>query len=131
MPERKFIVWLANAHMAKYEYEFMKGQTMGSQFVNMNPDISYHIAISSIHMPYRKDKWIKKSSKDKENLLYLLPSTEKNYFIDSQNLINKNQEYAEKKYEGMFNLEENKTNWFKHFDALVFISKGEKVEYPK
>src|SRR5690606_10158995 len=26
MPDKKFIVWLANAHMTKYEYEFMKGQ---------------------------------------------------------------------------------------------------------
>ncbi|WAC03073.1 erythromycin esterase family protein [Lacinutrix neustonica] len=131
MPETKFIVWLANAHMAKYEYEFMKGQTMGSQFVNINPDISYHIAISSIHMPYRKAKWIEKSSNDKENLLHFLPSTEKNYFIDSKQIIIENSEYEEKEYEGMFNLEENKTNWFKHFDALVFISKGEKVKYPK
>ncbi|REE07077.1 erythromycin esterase [Winogradskyella pacifica] len=131
MPEKKFIVWLANAHMAKYEYDFMKGQTMGSQFVNMNPDISYHIAISSIHMPYRKAKWIEKSSNDKENLLHFLPSTEKNYFIDSKQIISKSPEYAEKEFEGMFNLEKNKTNWFKHFDALVFISKGEKVKYPK
>jgi len=131
MPEKKFIVWLANAHMTKYEYDFMKGQTMGGQFVKMNPDISYHIAISSIHMPYRKDEWIEKSSKDKENLLYYLPSTEKNYFIDSKQIISDNPEYSEKVFEGMFNLEENKTNWFKHFDALVFISKGEKVKYPK
>ncbi|QCE40220.1 erythromycin esterase family protein [Psychroserpens sp. NJDZ02] len=131
MPEKKFIVWLANAHMTKYEYDFMKGQTMGGQFVNMNPNISYHIAISSIHMPYRKEKWIEKSSKDSENLLHYLPSTEKNYFIDSKQIINKNPEYSEKIFEGMFNLEENKTNWFKHFDALVFISKGEKVKYPK
>ena len=131
MPEKKFIVWLANAHMTKYEYDFMKGQTMGGQFVNMNPDISYHIAISSINMPYRKDKWIEKSSKDKDNLLHFLPSTKKNYFINSKQLITKNPEYAEKEFEGMFNLEDNKTNWFKHFDALVFISKGEKVKYPK
>lgn len=131
MPEKKFIVWLANAHMAKYEYEFMKGQTMGGQFVNMNPNISYHIAISSIHMPYRKEKWIEKSKKDDENLLHFLPTTKKNYFIDSKQLIIENPEYSEKEFQGMFNLEENKTNWFKHFDALVFISKGEKVKYAK
>ncbi|WP_298550363.1 erythromycin esterase family protein [uncultured Algibacter sp.] len=129
MPKKKFIVWLANAHMAKYEYDFMKGQTMGGQFVKMNPDISYHIAISSIHMPYRKDKWIEKSSKDKENLLHFLPSTENNYFIDSKQIINENPDYANKEYVGMFNLKKDKTNWFKHFDALVFISKGEKVKY--
>jgi erythromycin esterase len=129
MPEKKFIVWLANAHMAKYEYDFMKGQTMGGQFVKMNPDISYHIAVSSIHMPYRKEKWIEKLSKDSGNLLYLLPTTENNYFIDSKQLISENPEYSEKEFEGMFNLEENKTNWLKHFDALVFISRGEKVKY--
>lgn len=131
MPEKKFIVWLANAHMTKYEYEFMKGQTMGSQFVNMNPEISYHIAISSIYMPYRKAKWIEKSSNDKGNLLHFLPSTEKNYFIDSKQIIHENPEYEKKEYEGMFNLKKDKTNWFKHFDALVFISKGEKVTYPE
>tara|TARA_R110002012_G_scaffold194344_1_gene362158 strand:+ start:3289 stop:4428 length:1140 start_codon:yes stop_codon:yes gene_type:complete len=131
MPERKFIVWLANAHMTKCEYDFMKGETMGGQFVNINPNISYHIAISSIHMPYRKENWIEKSSKDAGNLLHLLPTTEKNYFIDTKRLISQNPEYSEKEFEGMFNLEENKTNWFKHFDALVFISKGEKVKYPK
>jgi erythromycin esterase len=130
-PGKKFIVWLSNAHMVKYEYEFMRGQTMGGQYVKSNPNISYHIAISSIHMPYRKAKWIEKSSYDKENLLYFLPSTEKNYFVDSKQIIHENPEYAEKKYVGMFNLEENKTNWFKHFDALVFISKGEKVKYPE
>lgn len=31
----------------------------------------------------------------------------------------------------MFNLEQDKTNWFKHFDALVVISKGWKVKYQK
>lgn len=131
MYNKKIIVWLANAHMAKYEYDFMKGQTMGSQFLNMNPDISYHIAVSSIHMPYRKSSWIEKGSKDHTNLLYYLPSTNENYFIDSKQLISNNPEFTEKEYEGMFNLEKNKTNWFKHFDALVFISKGEKVEYKK
>lgn len=29
MPEKKFIVWLHNAHMAKYEYIFVPGETMG------------------------------------------------------------------------------------------------------
>jgi erythromycin esterase len=55
-PDKKFIVWLANAHMAKYEYEFMKGKTMGSDFNRLNANISYHIAVSSIHMPFRKEK---------------------------------------------------------------------------
>ncbi|WP_082132692.1 erythromycin esterase family protein [Bizionia psychrotolerans] len=129
MPNKKFIVWLANAHMAKYEYEFMKGQTMGSQFVNMNPDISYHIAFSTMYIGNVKPKWVEKSSNDKDNLLYFLPTTEKNYFIDSKRIISINPEYTEKEYQGLFNLNKNKTNWFKHFDALVFISKGEKVKY--
>ncbi|WP_111307211.1 erythromycin esterase family protein [Confluentibacter sediminis] len=127
MPGKKFIVWLANAHMAKYEYDFMKGQTMGGQFVKLNPDISYHIAVSSIYMPYRSG--IEKASNDKENLLHFLPSTKNNYFIDAKQLIIDNPEFAEKEYHGMFNLKKNKTNWFKHFDALVFISKGEKIEF--
>lgn len=131
MPEKKFIVWLANAHMTKYEYDFMKGQTMGGQFVNMNPKISYHIAISSMILPWRNEEKIKKWNKDKEHIIHFLPSIEKNYFVDSKRLINENAEYAEKEFDGMFNLEKNKTNWFKHFDALVFISKGEKVKYPK
>lgn len=129
MPNKKFIVWLANAHMAKYEYGFMKGQTMGGQFVKLNPEISYHIAISTIYMSYRKNKWIEKISKDKGNLLHFLPSTKNNYFIDSKQLIKENPSFAEKEYEGMFNLKKNRTNWFKHFDALVFISRGAKVKF--
>lgn len=129
MPNKKFIVWLANAHMAKYEYDFMRGQTMGAQFVHMNPEISYHIATSSIYMPYRKEKWIKRSSENDKNLLHLLPTTERNYFIDSKQLISERPEYAEKEFEGMFNLNKAKTNWFKHFDALIFVSKGERVKY--
>ena len=131
MPDKKFIVWLANAHMSKLDYEFMNGKTMGYQFIKLNPEISYHIAVSSIYMPYRKDRWIEECSNDNENLLHFLPSTKKNYFIDSNQIISESPEYAEKKYEGMFNLEEKTTNWFKHFDALVFISKGEKVKYPE
>src|SRR5690606_16055985 len=76
MPEKKFIVWLANAHMAKYEYDFMKGQTMGGQFVNLNPGISYHIAFSSIFIQNRKKKWIEKTNNDENNLLHFLSSLE-------------------------------------------------------
>ncbi|MHA3788043.1 erythromycin esterase family protein [Flavobacterium hauense] len=134
MPEKKFIVWLHNAHMAKYEYIFVPGETMGGQFVKANPGISYNIAVSSIHLFYRKPKQIEKYGKDKENLLHFLPTTEKNYFIDSDKVIFENPEYANKEYDGMFNLEDDnksKTNWFKHYDALVFISKGEEVTYPE
>lgn len=127
-PDKKFIVWLANAHMAKFEYDFMEGKTMGSQFVGMNPDTSYHIAFSSTHMPYRKERKIKKDSEDEENLLHFLPSTSGNYFIDSAKLITDFPEFKEKEFEGLFNLDKSKTNWFKHFDALVFIGLGERSE---
>ncbi len=126
--EKKFIVWLANSHMAKFEYDFMKGKTMGSQFVEMNPDISYHIAFSSIHMPYRKEREIEKASGDDENLLHFLPTTTGNYFINSEKLIMDHPHFEEEKFEGMFNLDKSKTNWFKHFDALVFIGKGERAQ---
>jgi erythromycin esterase len=129
MSDKKFIVWLANAHMTKYEYEFMEGQTMGSQFVEMNPEISYHVAVSSIYTPYRKVDYIDESSENEENLLHFLPSIKNNYFIDSKQLINEDSDFVEKEYNGMFNLKKNKTNWFKHFDALVFISQGEIVKF--
>ena len=61
--DKTFIVWLANAPMSKFEYDFMKGKTMGSQFVEMNPNISYHIAFSSIHMPYRRREKLKRQEK--------------------------------------------------------------------
>jgi len=130
-PNKKFIVWIANAHMAKYAYDFMKGKTMGSQFIKLNPAISYHIAVSSIKMPYRKDKWLQKSFRDEKNILHFLPSIENNYFLDSKKLIEKHPEFGNKEYVGMFNLNKDKTNWFKHFDALVFISKGEKIAFEK
>ncbi|WP_194852587.1 erythromycin esterase family protein [Nonlabens antarcticus] len=131
MPEKKFVVWLHNAHMIKDDYGTQNGQTMGFQFVTANPDISYHVAFSSINMPYRKPKWIARSSKDKGNLLQFLPSTEQNYFIDSQQIISNNPDYGEKEYDGMFVVEKDKlkTNWFRHYDALVFISKGEDVTF--
>lgn len=53
-------------------------------------------------MPYRKAKKIEKYSKDKENLLSFLPTTERNYFIDAKQIISENPEYAAKNYEGMF-----------------------------
>ncbi|WP_029450436.1 erythromycin esterase family protein [Cellulophaga baltica] len=130
MPEKKFVVWLHNSHMIKDNYGTHSGQTMGFQFVKANPNSSYHIAFSSIHMPYRKPKWIQKSSNNNENILHFLPTTEKNYFIDSRQVIREYPEYLEKEYEGMFIVENRKikTNWFKHYDALVFISKGEDVK---
>jgi len=134
MPDKKFMVWLHNAHMAKHEHIFVPGETMGGQFVKANPGISYHIAFSAIHLFYRKPKQIEKYSKDKNNLLHFLPSTENNYFIDSYKIITENPEYENKEYDGMFDLEDDnkyKSNWFNHYDALVFISKGENVTYPE
>lgn len=131
MPEKKFIVWLHNTHMIKDDYGTELGQTMGYQFVKLNPKISYHIAFSSINMPYRKPKLIKKYGKDEKNLLHFLPSTEKNYFINSKQIITENSEFEVKEFDGMFVVrdKEPKTNWFKHYDALVFISAGEEVKY--
>ena len=126
--DKKYIVWVANSHMAKYEYDFMKGKTMGSQFVKMNPGISYHIAVSSIQMPYRTKRSLEKDSKNKDDLLHFLPSVDRNYFIDSKQLIYDNPNFENKEFEGLFNLDKTKTNWFKHFDALVFIGKGERME---
>lgn len=133
IPEKKYIVWLQNAHMIKDDYGTIPGQTMGYQFTKLNPDISYHIATSSIYVPYRKPKKIEKYSNDTGNLLSFLPSTEKNYFIDSKQIIRETPDYAEKEYDGMFVVRdiEPKTNWFKHYDALVFISKGEDMKIIK
>jgi|GEM_PF-977729 len=133
MPEKKFIVWLHNAHMIKDNYGTKPGQTMGFQFEKSNPNISYRIVFSSIYMPFIKPKRIKKYSNDEDNLLNLLPTTKNNYFIDSREIINESPKYQEKEYEGMFVVDDKnyKTNWFKHYDALVFISKGEFVNIKK
>ena len=133
MPEKKFIVWLANDHMIKDDYGTRQGQTMGFHFTKLNANNSYHIAFSSINMPYRKSSLIKKYSEDKENLLSFLPSTDKNYFIDSKKLIEENSSFSTNQYYGMFSADDKqiKTNWINHFDALVFISKGESVNITK
>lgn len=130
MPEKKFIIWLHNAHMIKDNYGTRSGQTMGFQFAEKNLNNSYHIAISSVNMPFRKSRWIEKYSKDEENLLHFLPSTEKNYLIDARQVINENKQYQQNEYEGMFVVDEKKikTNWFNHYDVLVFISKGEDIK---
>ena len=127
MPDKKFIVWLANDHMIKDDYGTRQGQTMGFQFEKLNPNIAYHIAFSSINMPYRKPRLIKKYSEDKENLLNFLPSTDKNYFIDAKKIIAEDSQFRTNEYYGMFSSGDKpiNTNWFNHFDALVFISKGE------
>lgn len=123
-PEKKFLVWLANAHMSKVEKDFMEGQTMGNDFVKKNPNISYHIAFTSINMPWIKERKIKKNQENKDNLLHYLPNTSLNYFIDSKGLIKEDPEYSNKEYESFFGLNSDVTNWFNQFDALVFIGKG-------
>ncbi|WP_240673100.1 helix-turn-helix domain-containing transcriptional regulator [Aequorivita ciconiae] len=47
----------------------------------------------------------------------------------SNQIISENPEYGEKEFDGMFVIrdKERKTNWFKHYDALVFISDGEEA----
>ena len=132
-PSKKFIVWLANGHMSKSKSDLMKGQTMGYQFRKLNPNSSYHIAFGSIRMPERKEKDIMNAGKKSNNILSLLPSLENNYFLDSQKLISENIELKNKVFNDMyiFNLPKNKTELLNHFDALIFIAKGEEVKYDK
>lgn len=122
--EEKFLVWGANAHMSKVEKDFMEGQTMGSDFVKMNPNISYHIAFTYIHMPWIKERKIKKAQENEDNLLHYIPNTKQNYFIDSKEIIKEDPKFSDKEYESFFGLNSDTTNWFKHFDALIFIGKG-------
>ena len=123
-PEKKFLVWVANAHMSKVESEFMEGQTMGYDFVKLNPDISYHLAFTYIHMPWIKKRKIEKAQMNKYNLLHYLPDTTGNYFIDSKALIKAYPKFSNKDYESFFGLNSNEANWFEQFDALIFIGKG-------
>lgn len=130
MYEKKFIVWLHNAHMTKHDYTFVPGENMGGEFVKLNPNISYHIAFSAINLFLQSSKKIEKYSKNKDNLLHFLPSTENNYFIDSHKITIENPIYKEKQFDGLFDYtsKNTKTNWLGHYDALVFISKGELVK---
>ncbi|PZW42593.1 erythromycin esterase [Mesonia algae] len=132
-PNKKFIVWLANGHMSKSNSKLMKGQTMGYQFREQNPNSSYHIAFGSIRLPERKEKEIIKAGRKSNNVLSLLPSLEKNYFLDAKKIISENVELTNKVFNDMyiFNLPNNKTKLLNNFDALVFIAKGEVVTYPK
>ncbi len=128
---KKFIVWLANGHMSKSNDESMEGQTMGYQFRELNPNSSYHIAVGSIRLPERNERSIIKASKNKNSILSLLPSLDSNYFVDTKTLTSENISLGNKIFDDMyiFNLQNNKINLLNHFDALVFIAKGEKVKY--
>lgn len=124
-PDKKFVVWLANAHMSKCNHESMKGMTMGYQFTELNPNTSYHIAFGSINRYNRsvKEKTIIKASKNNNNILYYLPSIHKNYFLDSKGLTTdfKNKDYKDSEIFNLYNLYRKKTDLLNHFDALVFI----------
>ena len=130
-PNKKFIVWLANGHMSKSNHKLMKGQTMGYQFRQLNPNSSYHIAVGSIRLPERSEKDLIKLRKKSNSILALLPSFEGNYFVDSKRITSQNIDFANKFFDDMyiFNLPNNKTDLLNHFDALIFIAYGKEVGY--
>jgi len=122
-PNKKFIVWLANGHMSKCNYEYMGGMTMGHKFIELNPNTSYHIAFGSIKRNNTRENSILKAAKKSDNILYYLPSIQKNYFLDSKNLPPELVEFKNKVNKDLyiFNLYGKKTDLLNHFDALVFI----------
>lgn len=129
-PDKKFIVWLANAHMSKCNYEYMKGLTMGYQFRELNPNTSYHIAFGSVkrYNRYVKEKTIIKGSKNNNNILYYLPSIHNNYFLDSKSVSPefRNKGYDDSSIFNLYNIFSKKTDVSERdllnlFDALVFI----------
>lgn len=130
--DRKLVVWLANGHMSKSNHAKMNGQTMGYQFMKLNPNSSYHIAFGSIKTYNRTEKDLSKGIKKRDNILSYLPSLENNYFFDSRNTLLECPELKDKKYDDMFvfNLYDHKTYLLNHFDAFVFIAKGIEVSYP-
>jgi len=124
--DKKFLVWAANAHISRLDLPFMNNKTMGFQYCQLNPEITYHIAFSSIRMPYRKEKFVLEQSNDPKNILSLLPSISKNYYIDSEKIKKNNISMRENEFDGMLVPSFKSTTYFKHFDALVFIANGEK-----
>jgi erythromycin esterase len=128
LKDSKLIVWAANAHISKLDLPFMINKTMGYQFREINPNNSYHIAFSSIKMPYRKSKFIESQRSNPDNLLNLLPGISSNYILES---IAFSTEERSKSYAGMFGLMREKTPYLNHFDALVFISEGIRNSYFK
>nr|WP_322623934.1 erythromycin esterase family protein [uncultured Flavobacterium sp.] len=129
-PDKKFIVWLANAHMSKCNYEYMKGLTMGHQFRELNPNTSYHIAFGSVNRYSRdvKEKTIVTASKNNNNILYYLPSIHKNHFLDSKSVSSefRNKGYEDSSVFNLYNIYSKKTDVSERdllnlFDALVFI----------
>ncbi|MCY2685642.1 erythromycin esterase family protein [Salinimicrobium sp. TH3] len=131
-PDKKFIVWAANAHIARTDSEYMGEKTMGVEFLKANPDNSYHIAFASIKMPYRKTKKIERKRKSRKNLLHYLPDIHKDYFMDTKEIRSKYPELAGSPYYAKLwsaGKRHLKTEWLRHFDAIVFIEDGELAEY--
>ncbi|WP_442846228.1 erythromycin esterase family protein [Leeuwenhoekiella sp. H156] len=131
-PDKKFIIWAANAHITKTENKYMGGATLGSRFVESNPDNSYHIAFASIKMPYRQLDKIQKEAKSDKNLIYYLPDLEQDYFIDCKKAVAENPDLTQEVYYA--NLwsgakKHLKTKWLEHFDAIVYIENGALTSY--
>lgn len=127
LSRKKIMVWLANAHMSMSDQKFMKGKTMGYQFLELYPESSYHIAVGSLNLPPRTSSQIEKNYLDSDNLIHFLPTFDENFFVDAKQIRDKYPEIADQVYDdnGIFNLNKSKTNWFQHFDALIFIANGE------
>jgi erythromycin esterase len=131
-PEKKFIVWAANAHIAKTDSEYMGKTTMGVEFLKKNRNRSYHIAFGSIKMPYRKVNRIQRKRKSKKNLLHYLPNIDNDYFMDNIEIRNEYPEIANSPfYAKLWSGRKShlKTKWLQHFDAIVFIEDGELSKY--
>ncbi|TBW25629.1 erythromycin esterase family protein [Gramella sp. KN1008] len=131
-PDKKFIVWAANAHIARTDSEYMGETTMGVEFLRKNRDNSYHIAFGSIKMPYRKVKRIQRKRKSEKNLLHYLPDIDNDYFMDNKEIRSKYPEIANSPfYAKLWSGRKShlKTKWLQHFDAIVFIEEGELSTY--
>ena len=131
-PDKKFIVWAANAHIARTDSEYMGETTMGVEFLKKNSNKSYHIAFGSIKMPYRKVNRIQRKRKSKKNLLHYLPDIDNDYFMDNKEIRSKYPEIANSPFYAILwsgGKRYLKTKWLQHFDAIVFIEEGELSKY--
>ena len=126
---QKIMVWAANAHISKMEEEFMKGKVMGAEFLKLTNRKTYHVAFAPVKMPYRKPSFILSQAKESNNLLNLLPDVEGNTMILSELIQRENPAVTDKKYVGMFGMGNVSFDYFKHFDALVFIGNGEVAKF--
>lgn len=102
--------------------------TVGREYLKMNPENSYHIAFSSIKMPYVKLEKIKKRASRESDLLYHLPNLNGDYIIDVKSVIKENPELRDMKYHANLwsSIRRQRTiNWLDYFDAIVYIENGE------